>query len=106
MKPESTSAPRDRKAFAKFMKVAISVCIVLMAAGAITLALPGGVMSPAARASGIGGIGCLAGAFVVLFRSMQKLTLDPTYQLSGKGTALLLALGLASIALISWATAL
>jgi hypothetical protein len=101
MKPESTPAPPDRRALAKIAKIAISVCLVVMAAGAIIVAV-GGHQSPPARLAVTAGIGCLAGAFVVLFQGMQKLALDPKYQLSGKGVALLLALGAATIVLIFW----
>jgi hypothetical protein len=105
MEPTSTPAPPDRRAFAKIMKVALLVCLTLIVAGAITVVVAGDD-SPLALAANIGGFGCMAGASVVLFRGMQKLALDPKYQLSAKGLALLLALAAAATLLFFWSISL
>ncbi|MET1156399.1 hypothetical protein, partial [Arthrobacter sp.] len=61
-------------------------------------------LSPAALAASTAAIACLAGVFVVLYRSMGRLGRDPAYSLAGKGLALLFALTAASILLIFLAT--
>lgn len=105
MEPKTSPAIPVRQPFVRFMKAAIVVCWVFMAGGVVALIIANH-LSPAALAATAAAIACLAGVFVVLYRSMGKLGRHPAYSLAGKGLALLFALTAASILLIFWATSL
>jgi hypothetical protein len=55
------------------------------------------ILGPAALSALTSSIACLAGVFVVLYQSVGKLARDLEYSLSGKGIALIIALGAVSM---------
>jgi hypothetical protein len=105
MEPKNTPAPPDRRSFAKTMKVGLMVCLAVILAVAITVGLAGN-QSPPARAAVTAAMGLMVGVVVVLFRGMQKLAVDPRYQLSGKQLVLLLTLAGGAILLFFWSISL
>lgn len=102
MKLQPSTGRPSRRSVSRFIRVLLLGCVLLLAAGVITVAAAGMRLPPLAAFAG--GMACLAGVLIIVFRGVERWGNNPEYSLAGRGLAALVALTAAAGILVFWST--
>jgi len=104
MKLQSATGRPSRRSVSRFIRALIVGCVLLLAAGVITMAAAGMRLAPLAALAG--GMACLCGVLVIVFHGVGRWGNNPEYPIAGRGLAAVIALTAAALVLVFWSTSL